>query len=85
MATKTIELVNFFDGDIYRTEKVRQLTALISRSAYDAGLDVDVTTDGDRITVLITADQITNAHLCQLGMLINEAYRTIPNEFATRH
>lgn len=85
MASRVIKLANFFDGDVRRTEKVRQLTALVSRAAYDAGMDVEATTDGDLITIVITAEQVTNEHLYKFGLVLNEAYRKIPHDFVTLH
>lgn len=85
MAKSTIKLANFFEGDVDRTEKVKKLTSLISRATYEAGMDVEATTDGDLITLVIIAEKVTNDHLYKLGLILNEEYKKIPIEFVTMH
>jgi hypothetical protein len=85
MASRVIKLACFFEGDVFRAEKVKQLTSLISSAAYDAGMDVEATTDGDLITIIITAEKVTNEHLYKFGLVLNEEYQKIPHDFVTLH
>lgn len=81
----TCNLKNFFEGDAYPTEKVRQLAARVSVAAYEAGLDVETETIGEVIRVIMTAEKISAADVITLFTLIDEEFRKIPDEYVTRH
>jgi hypothetical protein len=85
MARRIFDLANFFADDADPLGKNLQLASRISIACDEAGLDVKANVVGEKVRVIITADEIKENHLRTLGTIIEDEFQKIPHEYITRH
>lgn len=85
MARRIFDLANFFADDADPLGKNQQLASRISSASDAAGLDVQAIVVGEKVRVIITADEVTENLLRTLGTIIEDAFQNIPHEYVTRH